>query len=48
MGREFCFGYLIVDYMVRWFGGLTCGFAGVFGGGFEDLFSGVWNEVDGG
>ena len=27
---------------------MTRGFAGVFGGVFEDLFLGVWNEVDGG
>ena len=39
--------YVIVNYGVRWVGGLTRGFAGVFWGDFGDLFLGVWNEADG-
>ena len=40
--------YVVVNDGVRWVWGLTSGFAGVFGGDFEDYFLGVWNEVDGG
>ena len=40
-------GYVVVGDGVRWFGGLTRDFAGVFGVDLEDLFLGFWNEVDG-
>src|ERR1700722_19335375 len=46
-GGETCVVYVIVNYGVRWVGGLTRGFAGVFWGDFGDLFLGVWNEADG-